>query len=67
MWSLWKDSDDQSNVRLEMWKLGSWQMCECKKSYFRVAMRFACSRCRNMMDSIKKLCDGVKTVHDFVI
>ena len=45
--------------------LGSWQICKNKESYRRLATLFVCSRCRGIVDLIKKLCDEVETVNGF--
>ena len=34
VWSLWEESHSQFSVVHKMWKLGSWQMCKNKNSYY---------------------------------
>ena len=49
-------------------KCGNWVYTKCaklKRATTRLAMHFICSKCKGMVDLIKKLCDEVETVNGF--
>ena len=49
-------------------KCGSWVHGKCakiKRASARLAMHFVCLKCKEILDSIEKLCDEVETVNGF--